>query len=319
MIRIRNIVRPLVANLGEIYGKQENGAGFHSLGDFLSNLNLEKFSKVSGSDLYSGIQKRTRDDIIASVMLNNYSNQSISLTTGLVTSVSLAGFDGDLFGIIGGNQQICTRIREKVQRSNHFSFVRRKITNTKFNDEGKIDVHGEVFDKIVLAGPIELELEGCDEVIPKTEYQRTVATLIHGELNGEFLNCGQNCPKLILVNDSGRKHLFFNSIEELSDIKGEEAANIYKVFSDHPLSDEELSKLFIKIDAKEEIEWLAYPKYDYKKDISGVKFSSCNERVYITQPIELAASCIEMSLISGANVANLISPIDPESPNKTEL
>ena len=55
--------------------------------------------------------------------------------------------------------------------------------------------------------------------------------MIHGELNGEFLNCGQNCPKLILVNDSGRKHLFFNSIEELSDIKGEQAANIYKVFS----------------------------------------------------------------------------------------
>ena len=61
MIRIRNIVRPLVANLGEIYEKQENGAGFHSLGDLLSNLSLEKFSKVSGSDLYSAIQKRTRD------------------------------------------------------------------------------------------------------------------------------------------------------------------------------------------------------------------------------------------------------------------
>ena len=64
-----------------------------------------------------------------------------------------------------------------------------------------------------------------------SEYQRTVATLIHGELNGEFLNCGKNCPKLILVNDSGREHLFFNSIEELSDIEGEQAANIYKVFS----------------------------------------------------------------------------------------
>ena len=40
-------------------------------------------------------------------MLNNYSNQSLSDTTGLVTSVSLAGFDGDLFGIIGGNEQLC--------------------------------------------------------------------------------------------------------------------------------------------------------------------------------------------------------------------
>ena len=106
--------------------------------------------------------------------MNNYSNQSISLTTGLVTSVSLAGFDGDLFGIIGGNQQICTSIREKVQRSNHFSFVRRKVTNTKFNDEGKIDVHGEIFDRIVHAGPIELELEGCDEVCPKTGMIKTL-------------------------------------------------------------------------------------------------------------------------------------------------
>ena len=63
--------------------------------------------------------------------------------------------------------------------------------------------------------------------------------------------------------------------------------NYLQPLKDHPLSDEELSKLFIKIDAKEEIDWLAYPKYDYKKDISGLKFSFCNERVYRTQPIEL--------------------------------
>ena len=35
--------------------------------------------------------------------------------------------------------------------------------------------------------------------------------------------------------------------------------------------------------------------------------------IYTTQPIELGASCIEMSLISAANVAALIidNPIDP--------
>ena len=55
-------------------------------------------------------------------MLNNYSNQSLTLTNGLVTSVSLAGFDGSLFGIQGGNQQMCTEIRKELQNTGKVIF-----------------------------------------------------------------------------------------------------------------------------------------------------------------------------------------------------
>ena len=55
-------------------------------------------------------------------MLNNYSNQSLLDTNGLVTSVSLAGFDGDLFGIIGGNQQLCISMRNDMISKRTFFF-----------------------------------------------------------------------------------------------------------------------------------------------------------------------------------------------------
>ena len=59
-------------------------------------------------------------------MTNNYSNQSLSTTTGLVTSVSMACFGNELFSIKGGNQQLCTAIKADLSK--------RPVDKKKFNN-----------------------------------------------------------------------------------------------------------------------------------------------------------------------------------------
>ena len=166
-------------------------------------------------------------------MLNNYSNQSLSRVSGLVTSVSLAGFDGDLFAIQGGNQQLCSKIKRHLEETRpNFTFRNERIQSVAFSDNWKIRLNEkDEFDKIILAGPIDIEIPGVKYPQYKMEYQRTVATFVHGQLNTDFFKC-EICPSLILVAEPGRDQLFFNSIEELTSIDGKKVPNVFKVFSE---------------------------------------------------------------------------------------
>jgi hypothetical protein len=107
-----------------------------------------------------------------------------------------------------------------------------------------------------------------------------------------------------LVSESGRQKFFFNSVQRLDDVYGK-LTDIYHIFSEGVLNSKQILMIFETVETIAEVDWLAYPKYDNSLDLSEIKFK-LTDSIYTTQPIELAASCIEMSLISAHNVANLI-------------
>ena len=57
----------------------------------------------------------------------------------------------------------------------------------------------------------------------------------------------------------------------MADVNGE-LTDIYKVFSERVLTSEQISKLFKKVHEINEVDWLAYPKYDLSLNLSKIQF-----------------------------------------------
>ena len=64
------------------------------------------------------------------------------------------------------------------------------------NIGGKIQVDTEVFDKIVLAGPIDVQIQNVKYPQYDMNYQSTVVSYFKGKLNVEYLKCSKEigCP-----------------------------------------------------------------------------------------------------------------------------
>lgn len=135
-------------------------------------------------------------------------------------------------------------------------------------------------------------------------YQKLSATFIAGKLNSRF-NC-DNCPSEIL---SCNNTLFFNSIGRNSPVNLNTSSgnkHVWKVFSEHPLSNEQKKYLFDEISSSKSVDWLAYPKYEGNDfEPNNLKFELA-ENIYYINVIEAAASAMEMSVIGAKNVALLI-------------
>ena len=77
---------------------------------------------------------------------------------------------------------------------------------------------------------------------------------------------------------------------------------VWKVFSNDPLSAEELGLLFSTINETHVIKWKAYPEYTRHNSVGNFTLHS---GLYHINAIEFAASAIEMGIIGARNVALL--------------
>ena len=80
---------------------------------------------------------------------------------------------------------------------------------------------------------------------------------------------------------------------------------VWKVFSQQPLSEEELNQIFKEKDQVVTCNWLAYPHYSANQTKTFTNFK-LEENLYHINAIEWAASAMEMSVIGAKNVANMI-------------
>lgn len=98
---------------------------------------------------------------------------------------------------------------------------------------------------------------------------------------------------------------FYNSLSELSPVTDTPSKqHVYKVFANNKLNQEQLDLLFSYRKSLEIIEWNAYPEYS-AEDTEFTQFV-IGPQLYYVNAIEMAASAMEMSAISGYNVANLV-------------
>ena len=98
-----------------------------------------------------------------------------------------------------------------------------------------------------------------------------------------------------------------NSVSLLSpttNFDEEQIPHVWKVFSQKPLTDQNLNEIFVERKELKVCDWLAYPSYETNQTLSNFVIS---DNLYHINAIEWSASAMEMSVIGAKNVANLIS------------
>ena len=141
-------------------------------------------------------------------------------------------------------------------------------------------------------------------------FHRTVATLIHGDINAAALG-------FTSIEDATGTNFFLDNKSNINSVAlqtpidfdpktegdGSDLPLVWKVFSQAPLSDEDLSSLFINVYDKQEADWLAYP--DYQVPGSGLLTDfELHRGLYHINAMEWAASAMECSALAAKNVAN---------------
>ena len=78
--------------------------------------------------------------------------------------------------------------------------------------------------------------------------------------------------------------------------KNTNEADVWKVFSQQPLSEEEINQIFKERTQVVTCDWLAYPHYSPNQTKTFINFK-LEENLYHINAIEWAASAMEMSVI----------------------
>lgn len=178
-----------------------------------------------------------------------------------------------------------------------------------------------MYDIVVIATPLhqgksDITFSGFSPPIPSHypgRYHQTVSTLVHGMVNMSYLGTTAPASEFtvseVLTTDS--KGCIINSLSSLDPVhipKGYKRppasqGKVWKVFSQQPLSQEQLRDMFLSWDSVSETRWLAYPSYrpPHRKTPPFI----LHNRLYYLNAVEWAASAMEMSAISARNVALL--------------
>ena len=83
----------------------------------------------------------------------------------------------------------------------------------------------------------------------------------------------------------------------------QELPNVWKVFSQRPLTVKDLSDIFSERREVKVCDWLAYPNYATNQTLSDFVIT---KDLYHINSIEWSASAMETSVIGAKNVANMI-------------
>jgi len=251
---------------------------------------------------------------------------------GFVGAVGLAGVDGNLWAVEGGNFRVAECALEKsgaalrisrveeVKPESHGGFIVRH-TELKRDATGKVlrkeggfeqeEIHqgscvecmDEHFDVVVVAAPQtkdKTKLAGLDSQIFPGHYHRTVATVVHGDISLEALKSSTRINFFLSPSSA------IVSISPLTPVdlrEGESLPSVYKIFSSKLLSKEDLEELFQPLHSYQVVDWLAYPEYTLGDDLNSFVLTP---GLYYTSRIEWAASAMEMSVLAASNVANLV-------------
>lgn len=240
------------------------------------------------------------------------------LITARVTSISVKVRPSK-----SGNAPPSTVSSPLTARS-HPSTSRLSGTTASFYEVNYVGDSGSahsLYDIVVIATPLhqgksDIAFSGFSPPIPSHypgSYHQTVCTLVHGLLNMSYLGSVEP-PASFTVSDiltTGSKGCSINSLSSLDPVHIPQGykrppashSNVWKVFSPRPLTQEELSRMFLSWDSVSEERWLAYPSYrpPQRKTPPFI----LHQRLYYLNAVEWAASAMEMSAIAARNVALL--------------
>lgn len=336
-LRMQMWVEGILDKFMRIYQYQQYSYSFSTVERLLHAMGGDGFLTLMNQTLEEammaeGFSQVFLNDVVAPITRVNY-GQSVRLN-GFVGAVSLAGADSGLWAVDGGNKRVCmgllynskselvparvTSIAIKARPSKTTG------TTTSFYDVSYVGQSGSahsLYDIVVIATPLhqgksDIAFSGFSPSVPSHypgRYHQTVSTLVHGTLNTSYLGTTQP-PSEFTVSDVLTTDSKGGAISSLSSLDPVHVPhgyrrppasrpNVWKVFSQQPLSQDQLRDMFLSWDSVSETRWLAYPSYrpPHRRTPPFI----LHERLYYLNAVEWAASAMEMSAISARNVALL--------------
>ncbi|XP_076876450.1 prenylcysteine oxidase 1 [Brachyhypopomus gauderio] len=335
-LRMHLWVESVLDKFMRIYQYQQFGYCFtsverllHAMGgdDFLSLLNLT----LEETMLAGGFSQAFINDIVTPIARVNY-GQSVRIGS-FVGAVSLAGADSGLWAVDGGNKKVCSGllyhskadvIPARVTAISVKTRPAKRGAVTSFYEVNYVGESGpahSLYDIVIVATPLHQDLSdisfsGFSPPIRSHfsgRYHQTVATLVLGQLNISYLGTGQKPSDFtftdVLTTDN--KSLAINSISSLDPTHipprykqpPTSQTKVWKVFSPEPLTESQLSEMFVSREQVWERRWLAYPVYRTPQRQAPPFI--LHDRLFYLNAIEWAASAMEMSAIAARNAALL--------------
>ncbi|KAM4748194.1 prenylcysteine oxidase 1-like [Rhinophrynus dorsalis] len=329
-LRLQMWVEEVMEKFMRIYKYQAHEYAFSSLEELLRSLGGEHFVNMThksvGESLQGiGVSQRFIDDVISAVMRASY-GQSVA-TPALVGAMSLAGAQGNMWAVEGGNKLVCSGllkltkanvIHAKVTAISLHSTEKRPLYEVKYESDGSLG--SDYYDLVIVAAPLHkagypisfLNFQTPVQV-PSGSYHRVVSSIVHGYLNSSYF--GFSDPKLfpyssILSMDSPDSS--FHSLESICPInmsigfrrKPPQDAAVWRVLSPRPLDRRELKTLFKSYYSVQVIEWQAFPSYGSSASRSLPPIL-LHDGLYYLSGVEWATSSVEMSAVAAKNVALL--------------
>lgn len=300
-----------------------------SIGDYLTKL---------------GFGRLFQNELARIAMRTNY-GQDLDIQ-GFVGAVSLAGAQGGLWSVEGGNY----RVAEEALAKSKARLVKYRVTKvTEMKREGESTSYrltavdeasagllssaseeSHDYDAVVLAvpctvrgcGDIAFEVEGIEAKLTKfpSSYHRTVANFVKGKLDTKrFFGVAADHFPDCLYSIAGDALLFMSLCRNVpvdygnrpDDPKKVSDLDVYKIFTRTPLTELHVDRLFKSHSDFAVVDWLAYPEYDRIPDDVEAALPSfvldTSGGLVSVNAIEASASAMEQSVIGAKNAALLIA------------
>uniref|UniRef100_A0A8C5MKL2 Prenylcysteine oxidase 1 like n=1 Tax=Leptobrachium leishanense TaxID=445787 RepID=A0A8C5MKL2_9ANUR len=330
-LRLQMWVEEAMEKFMRIYKYQAHEYAFSSTEELLRSLGGEHFvnmtqKSVAESLLGIGVSQRFIDDVISAVVKANY-GQSVAIPA-LVGAMSLAGAQGNMWAVEGGNKLVCSGLLKlskanvlhaKVTAISPHTSEKNPLYEVHYDQEGARG--SELYNLVIVAAPLhksgyQISFSNFQPPIqaPVHSYHRVVTSIVHGYLNASYF--GFPDPKLfpftsVLSTDSPDS--IFHSLENLCPInvsvgfrrKPPQEAAVWRVLSPRPLDRRELKTLFKSYYSVQVIEWQAFPSYGSSGSSRPLPPIILHDGVYYLSGVEWAATSVEMSSVAAKNVALL--------------
>ncbi|XP_059099551.1 prenylcysteine oxidase 1-like [Tigriopus californicus] len=361
LYKMSAFISELLTNFTKIYPILDAGIGFSSTAEMLKHMETRSISSASLLNATSwSLDEAMRAQGMDPLLIHEIATAAVRVNYGqlpsdlhsLVGGVALAGAEGNLWSISGGNKQVPALLLERSQAE----FVSAKVDLVKLNADGSFKVEyrnrmddnvpylwkeggvGEsvteleaenmdgTFDVVVLATPLtndkkQLEFQGFPRAFEfPGRYHRCVTTFVHGRLRSKYFdtnNINLVSPSNFYVSGDSK----INSISLLVPVNysfGMKIPEVWKIFSQTPLTDDDLNDIFRTREDIKIVDWLAYPEYTAHYQPDQLGNFTLHPGLFYINAIEWAASAMEMSALGGKNVANLILKQILKKPKKHE-
>ncbi|XP_056430737.1 prenylcysteine oxidase-like [Hyla sarda] len=330
-LRLQMWVEEVMEKFMRVYKYQAHEYAFSTIEGLLRSLGGDLFVNMThksvGESLQGiGVSQRFIDDVISAVMKASY-GQSVSIPA-LAGAMSLAGAQGNMWSVEGGNRLICSSllkltkanvIHARVTAVSLHNTEKKRLYEVQYEQEGTLG--SDYYDLVILAVPLHkagypisfLNLQPSFPE-PMGSYHRVVSSIVHGYLNSSYF--GFVDPKLfpfasILSIDT--PDAIFHSLESLCPVnvsvgfrrKPPQEAAVWRVLSQRPLDRKELKTLFKSYYSVQVIEWQAFPSYATAGPSRPLPPIILHDGLYYLNGAEWAASSMEMSAVAAKNVALL--------------